>query len=1428
MNRIYQGRVSSVEIPDGKDDQGNPKWKPLDPNPKIARDRWQSILWQHHELFQDAVNYYILALASLADPEHATSRLIKDLRARVSAAWKAFPRSVGEDARSLRQSLARWIKISADASLEDAFETVLRGNEATAKVRTLALALLLERCGGESAVQQGGRGYLPRFCDAKAKPTYDFSAVSQAAGTGKDRLSRILHDSSRENEFAKIADDMDLSWTVKLRPGEFFAPEDSCARLIEAIEHLRGLLCNASTTRVKEVANQFSDFEEQLNSFKVAVGNGLQKIMIPRNRKASKDLTFATLAFKFFPCPLTGKILSLFIKKPNAAATEKHRDCVDFASCGDDPIKLARGSRGFVFRAFTALPDWAPKSSGEPAWKEFDIAAFKEALKSLNQFNQKTQERIDDENNLRGQLAIMLGSEVKGWKPRKTETNEIEPTPEPLDPKLFQLARELEHDLTQDSADTVAGDEKSVAFGTALYAYREGEWQLSQASLRGYGDIADEWNTLYGKSYESLTPSILEDVVKKHQREEKNKNSIGSVPLFLRLCEKKYWPLWLEQDDESGDSPSEKSFLHSMVSFRGKFNDFERSLEPINLTTAEPKHSRRLYMFSDLTDKTAKTAFAKTEKGFAVECAVAMRLDNGSIKEQRVRLFYSARRLLRDELQGGAESRWLQPMTCALGLKMPEKTNQMEFESAVSLMPDFKRSSNALKAEQLRFLLNFPIKLDPLWIHAGLGKAVIWKGQFNGTRDKNLHLHWPGTLKGKANESPWWKNRQIIHRGFTCISIDLGQRTAGAWALLCVTCADPRMVNKGTKRPVREIGFDGQRTWFAEILSAGILRLPGEDQKSLGSNSKPEVERFGKSGRNSLEYEWQEGKELARNLLAENPEAWMGKSVDEKSFPEQNDALIALANRRLSRLSTFHCWSCFDPDRPAVAARRPILIKKLVEELEHWQDAEITNWKSLIENGDFAAFRVAAGTSFNALRLKLGDQLVALANRVAPLRNRSWRWDRRRNDAAQGLYGELLDTGIQLTERPTWLRGQRGLSLSRIEQLENLRRLFLRYNRSFDRDAGKPAKFGRADLGRKSGEPCRFLLEKIDQMKEQRVNQTAHLILAQSLGVRLKEHQIDVNDREARDIHGEYEKIPGREPADFIVIENLDRYLTSQGRAPSENSRLMKWAHRAVRDKIKMLAEEPFGIPVVETAAAYSSRFCAITGAPGARCEELPKLSDYHRGLLEKRSKRPTKPGQPHPDIFATFLKQFDALEKLNQELEKIRDRQKRTSKAFYTLFVPRQGGALFLSSHREKSGFAGRMPKQADINAAINIGLRAIAAPDALGILHKVRAEKEGDIFRPVIKNAREKAAFAVKSVISLLSGASNKLAKSRSPNFFFDAYALGCFDSATLKLADKIIPLSSGIGLWTSLNQLFPSLLAEINRMRLERWQKQLEEKD
>lgn len=116
--------------------------------------------------------------------------------------------------------------------------------------------------------------------------------------------------------------------------------------------------------------------------------------------------------------------------------------------------------------------------------------------------------------------------------------------------------------------------------------------------------------------------------------------------------------------------------------------------------------------------------------------------------------------------------------------------------------------------------------------------------------------------------------------------------------------------------------------------------------------------------------------------------------------------------------------------------RRGRLIEKIREELGHWRDPEVAGWKEHIDAGDFKAFRDAGSEGFSRLRGDLGTHLVAVANRVAPLRDRSWQWVRPNDSGREGVYRDLVDTGPRLTDKKTWLRGQRGLSLQRIEQLE--------------------------------------------------------------------------------------------------------------------------------------------------------------------------------------------------------------------------------------------------------------------------------------------------------------------------------------------------------------------------------------------------------
>ena len=1373
MNRIYQGRVTRIEA---KNSVGN-----FNPTP-FGRDQSSCPLWRHHSVFQDAVNYYLLALASMAKvPVQNADRLMTDLPKRIGESWETFPKpdAARAGAKSLRDSVAPWVGLDGSATLDEAASAILRGNMSDSRTLSYALALILEKCSGDSGIQQGGREYLPKLCDSESRASYPFSASSLASGEGKDKLATVLHSESTETQLEAIASEMKLSWTVKVEPDKFHTGEKALERLNEALDYLEGTIKDPSP-RLIESLQGILDPLGQVAELKRRVNSLPDGFRIQRNRQAAPALTFSTIVVMTFPSHLTAACLRIGVKAPAKTATPRKKNEVDFGALGEDPVKLARGERGYVFQAFTALPRWNSENPGKATWKEFDIAAFKEALKTLNQFRLKTDEREQKKKNLEGLIAYLLGAPLQGWKHSPVENAEEAELPPPLDSDLLQIGWALEEDMTRGLSESIVGAVSMLPFGTAQIPFREGGWTVTHASLRGLREILPDWKRLVAKHGHETPASKLTAVVKEYQAREGKAEAIGSVGLFLTLCETRFRPLWMDTSTEPGDEGNR--FLHRLADLHDDVADYIRCGEAIKLTPAEPRHSRRLFMFSDLGGRSA-VRYSGLDT-----MEISMVAFEDCVRQQRFRLTFSAPRLRRDGLLGGG-SGWLQPVTKALGLEM-ETADPKPFDSAVSLMPDFDDSGS------VRYLLNFATDIDAEPIRKALGKNMIWDRQFNGTKDKRIHLHWPGTVDlEKMKTTPWWLNPSVLNHGFTVLATDLGQRTAGAWALMRVTTLKPK-----SPRPVRSVGHDGTREWFGEVLKTGIYRLPGEDVVVRDKMGAMGEELSGKRGRIGSEEEWREALELAKDLLAEEPENWVGTDPFQKSHPEQNDSLIVLANRRLSRLGTFHRWSCFAPEKESDPLKKASLIEKVSTELAQWQNEEVREWATKLTSENIDGFRRAASTAFTTYRASLLPLLVKIADRVAPLRDHRWEWQSRGDGTP---YGELLRLPREPGVKPL-VRGQRGLSLARIEQMENLRRLFLRFNRALDREAGKPAKFGRADAGRASGEPCQDLLAKIDRLKEQRVNQTAHLILAQALGVRLSPHTLNSDARQEGDHHGEYTQIPGRQPVDLVVLEDLSRYLSSQGRAPSENSRLMKWAHRAIRDKVKMLVEEPFGIPVLEVPAAYSSRFSAITGEPGSRCEERAELSDYLKEALKRRSGTPPISGQPDQrEENSQILKQFETLDAINAR------RRASGQEIPATLLLQKTGGPLFLGAKVSPI-------VQSDINAAINIAFRAIAAPEALHLLHRVRAESRDGKTSTVAKNARERAAYGNKGVpISIEGTLSAKL--SASPNFFFDVNNIAKFDKGKVPLSETFVPVASGIGLWRAVNEMILPRIVHSNAERL-----------
>jgi hypothetical protein len=122
MNRIYQGRVKRLEF---LNDAKQPEVL-ADFDEQALTNESGNPLWEHHCIFQDAVNYYLVALAALANPSFAKAdRLIADLRNRLREAWDQFPRSKPGPARSLKASLKPWLDLGSGATFEDACMKVL-------------------------------------------------------------------------------------------------------------------------------------------------------------------------------------------------------------------------------------------------------------------------------------------------------------------------------------------------------------------------------------------------------------------------------------------------------------------------------------------------------------------------------------------------------------------------------------------------------------------------------------------------------------------------------------------------------------------------------------------------------------------------------------------------------------------------------------------------------------------------------------------------------------------------------------------------------------------------------------------------------------------------------------------------------------------------------------------------------------------------------------------------------------------------------------------------------------------------------------------------------------------------------------------------------------------------------------------------------
>ncbi len=173
------------------------------------------------------------------------------------------------------------------------------------------------------------------------------------------------------------------------------------------------------------------------------------------------------------------------------------------------------------------------------------------------------------------------------------------------------------------------------------------------------------------------------------------------------------------------------------------------------------------------------------------------------------------------------------------------------------------------------------------------------------------------------------------------------------------------------------------------------------------------------------------------------------------------------------------------------------------------------------------------------------------------------------------------------------------------------------------------------------------------------------------------------------------------------MLEDLSRYRTSQERTRAENSRLMQWAHRKIIEKLSDMAV-PFEIKIMLVDPAFSSRFDSRTGVAGIRVNEVGPGFDKEMPYAAWK-KRLNKSG-----------KKADLADRVN-EMAKLFEAN---NGYMGTLLLPVEGGKLFFAARAD----VGEGQQNADENAAINIGLRALAHPDRLDIFPRLRTLRVND----------------------------------------------------------------------------------------------------
>lgn len=279
-----------------------------------------------------------------------------------------------------------------------------------------------------------------------------------------------------------------------------------------------------------------------------------------------------------------------------------------------------------------------------------------------------------------------------------------------------------------------------------------------------------------------------------------------------------------------------------------------------------------------------------------------------------------------------------------------------------------------------------------------------------------------------------------------------------------------------------------------------------------------------------------------------------------------------------------------------------------------------------------------------------------------------------------------------------WARNVGGIGLTRITTMRSLYQL----HKAFDMRARPDRVQGAPTRGDDNSGIAKGILDSMERMRGQRVKQLASRIVEAALGVGRKT-PAEGTQRERKRPQLQVDR-----PCHAVVVENLRTYRPDELQTRRENKALMVWSSGKVR---KYLEEgcQLHGLYLRDVMPNYTSRQCSRTGSPGMRCVDVSIHeflgSRYWVRVVTAACDRLAEGGTDSNDAM---------LRDLHSHWSKASEAARRDQGSLRLL---KNGAELFVAAPVGKIDRAtARRATQADLNAAANIGLRALLDPDFMG----------------------------------------------------------------------------------------------------------------